>query len=57
MTDQAKQIKLDYQRKWQKENREYINEYQRNWRSKHPEKVKQYNQSYWERKAEECALT
>ncbi len=47
----AKKARLEYQRKYQEENRERLNEYQREYRAKHPEKVKQYNQSYWERKA------
>ncbi len=51
MTDEAKKARLEYQRKWQEENRDQVNEYQREYRSKHPDKVKQYNQSYWERKA------
>lgn len=51
MTDEAKKARLEYQRKWQEENRDQVNEYQREYRAKHPEKVKRWNQSYWERKA------
>jgi hypothetical protein len=51
MDDAAKKARLEYQRKYQEENRERLNEYQREYRAKHPEKVKRYNESYWERKA------
>ncbi|WP_192930218.1 hypothetical protein [Alkaliphilus pronyensis] len=54
MTNQAKKAKLEYQRKWQEENRDHVNEYQREYRAKHPEKVKKWNESYWDRKAAAC---
>ena len=51
MTEEAKQARKEYMKKWQAENRDHVNDYMKQYRAKHPEKVKQYNQSYWERKA------
>ena len=51
MTDEAKEARRAYKRKWRKENRAAIREYQRNWRNANPDRVKQYQDAYWERKS------
>ena len=51
MTDEAKEARRAYQRKWRKENRAAIREYQRLWRNANPDRVKQYQDAYWERKS------
>lgn len=38
MSDEAKQVRKDYIKKWRKNN---------------PERVKKYNKNYWEKKAKE----
>lgn len=50
MTEEAKEARKEYMRKWQVKNREHVNDYMKKWRSNNPDKVKQYNESYWERK-------
>lgn len=53
ITETAKELRNEYQRKWKSRNRDKINQYQREWRAKNKDKCKQYNQRYWERKAEQ----
>lgn len=53
LTDEAKEARRAYQRKWRKDNRTAIREYQRNWRNANPDRVKQYQEEYWARKAQQ----
>ena len=50
MTDEAKEARRAYERKWRKENKERINAYQKKWRGENSDKVKQYHENYWEKK-------
>ena len=71
MTDEAKNARREYMRRWRQENRLSVREYNRNWRranrdamnryakewrDANPDKVKGYRESYWERKAEQTTL-
>ena len=53
MTEQAKQLKKEYQKKWQQENKEHLAEYRKQWRKDNPEKQRQYTANYWNKKAGE----
>ena len=67
MTDEAREARREYLRKyrkenadrireskraWERENREKCNGYVRKWRRSHPEIVAEINARYWRRRAE-----
>lgn len=66
MDEKALEARRQYQREWQRQNREKVKEYQRKWRQNNPDKVrdshrewqqqnkdkvKNYQETYWTRKA------
>lgn len=53
MTEDAKQARREYQKKYKRQNAERINAYNRAWRKANPEKTRQYNERYWNKKASE----
>lgn len=55
MSEEAKALKREYNRKWRKRNADHIKEYQRKWRSENKEKEAIYSKHYWEKQANEMA--
>ena len=41
----------EYSRNWRRNNREAMNQYAKAWRDANPDKVKAYREAYWERKS------
>ena len=41
----------EYSRNWRRNNREAMNQYAKAWRDANPDRVKQYQDAYWERKS------
>lgn len=50
MTDEAKEARREYQRRWRTEKKTEIRAYQKKWRSENPDKVREYQERYWENK-------
>ena len=55
MTDEAKKLEREYQRRYYAEHRQERNEYQRQWRKENPDRVRAYNAAYWNRKVAQAA--
>jgi hypothetical protein len=53
LTDEAKQKKREYMRRWREKNREQYNAKRREWAKNNPERVKQHQENYWKKKVEE----
>lgn len=53
MTDEAKRLRAEAQKRYARAHREEINTYKRKWHKEHPEKNKEYQARYWDRKAQE----
>lgn len=53
LSDEAKQARREYKRKYHQANAEKINAYQKEWRKANPDKVKAYQENYWQKKASE----
>ena len=52
LTDEQKQVRLEYQRAWRKSNKERLAEWYREYRKQHPEKNKANTKAYRERHPE-----
>ena len=53
LSQEAREARRAYKRRWREKNRERIREYDREWRKKNQDKVREYEKRYWERKAAE----
>ena len=51
LTEEAKNARREYMRRWRKDHRFSLREYQRNWRAQNPGLVKEYQERYWTKKA------
>lgn len=53
LTDEAKEARREYMRRWRRNNRDAMNQYAKAWRDANPDKVRGYRESFWERKAQQ----
>ena len=51
LTEEAKNARREYMRRWRKDHRFSLREYQRNWRAQNPGRVREYQERYWAKKA------
>ena len=51
MTEEAKNARREYMRRWRKDPRFSLREYQRNWRAQNPGRVREYQERYWAKQA------
>ena len=51
LTEEAKNARREYMRRWRKDHRFSLREYQRNWRAQNPGLVREYQERYWAKKA------
>ena len=51
LTEEAKNARREYMRRWRKDHRFSIREYQRNWRKQNPMRLMEYQERYWAKKA------
>ena len=50
LTEQAREVRNQYQRDYYQNNRDKLLKMQREWRKNNPDKVREYNKRYWENK-------
>ena len=51
LTEEAKNARREYMRRWRKDHRFSLREYQRNWRKQNPMRLMEYQERYWAKKA------
>ena len=51
LSQEAREARRAYKRRWREKNRERIREYDREWRKRNPDKVKEYERRRWEKEA------
>jgi len=51
LSQEAREARRAYKRRWREKNRERIREYDRKWRKRNPDKVKEYERRRWEKEA------
>lgn len=51
LTEEAKELRREYQRKYREQNRERIREKHRQWSAANKDKVQQYHERYWNNRA------
>ena len=50
LTEQAREVRNQYQRDYYQNNKDKLLKMQREWRKNNPDKVREYNKRYWENK-------
>jgi len=53
LTEEAKELRRQYQRKYREQNRERIREKHRQWSAANKDRVKLYHERYWNNRAAE----